>query len=349
LVSVNPLSMKKFAFLLLTVIPAIAFAQIGAKTQQNKIFGVWQNSSNGQQITLILNADGRGEFDGSDISFTTQGNKLSITSGGSTTSYTYTLAGNSLTVSGGDIDGKVVFIRSAGGTEPTQNAPVVKSTPSTNTLVGIWLGNNETVEFTKANQCVYQGQVFPYQLSGNTITIQTAQGNGTMQYAVNGNQLALTINGQTFYYAKNGATPDPSATASINNTNSTPSYAQPSGNGNIAQELVGKWCYVNVNSYNNGGSSTEQCITLNANGTYEYYSESSRSVNTNAYAGGTNSQGSDRGTWSYDGSRIHYNSSMGNGSGSYLLEKRNHPKNNDPMIVLDGQTYVTQYQKAPWR
>ena len=30
-----------------------------------------------------------------------------------------------------------------------------------------------------------------------------------MQYAVNGNQFALTINGQTFYYAKNGATPDP--------------------------------------------------------------------------------------------------------------------------------------------
>ena len=339
--------MKKFAFLLLAMIPALAFAQIGAKTQQNKIFGVWQNSSNGQQMTLILNADGRGEFDGSDISFTTQGNKLSITSGGATTNYTYTLAGNSLTVSGGDIDGKVVFTRGTSGNEQPQATPVAKSTPSTSTLVGVWLGNNETVEFTKANQCVYQGQVFPYQTSGNTISIQTAQGSSSMQYAVNGNQLALTINGQTFYYAKNGATPDPSATANTNNN--TPSYSQPAGSGNIAQELVGKWCYVNVNSYNNGGSSSEQCITLKADGTYEYYSESSRSVNTNAYSGGTSSQGSDRGTWSYDGARIYYNSSMGNGSGSYLLEKRNHPKNNDPMIVLDGQTYVTQYQKAPWR
>ena len=24
-------------------------------------------------------------------------------------------------------------------------------------------------------------------------------------------------------------------------------------------------------------------------------------------------------------------------------------KNNDPMIVLDGTTYVTFYQKSPWR
>lgn len=339
--------MKRLTLLLLAVIPALTYAQIGAKTQQTKIFGVWQNSSNGQQMTLILNADGRGEFDGSDISFTTQGNKLSITSGGATTTYTYTLAGNSLTVSGGDIDGKVVFTRGNAGSESTQATPVAKSAPVTNTLVGVWLGNNETVEFTKANQCVYQGQVFPYQTSGNIISIQTAQGSSSMQYAVNGNQLALTINGQTFYYAKNGAIPDPSATASM--SNSALAYSQPAGNGNIAQELVGKWCYVNVNSYNNGGSSSEQCITLKADGTYEYYSESSRSVNTNGYSGGTNSQGSDRGTWSYDGSRIYYNSSMGNGSGSYLLEKRNHPKNNDPMIVLDGQTYVTQYQKAPWR
>jgi len=32
----------------------------------------------------------------------------------------------------------------------------------------------------------------------------------------------------------------------------------------------------------------------------------------------------------------------------YSLEKRNHPKNRDPMIVLDGQTFVTFYDKPPW-
>lgn len=327
--------------LVILLIPVSAYSQIGAKTQQNKIHGVWQTSSGGQQTTLILNADGRGEFDGSEITFTTQGNKLSISADGATTNYTYVLQGNSLTVSGGDIEGKVVFNRSGTATEATP-APT-NPTTSTSSIVGIWTGNNETIEFTKANKCVYQGQIFTYQTTNNTVSVTTNQGNLVMPYAVNGNQLSLTINGQAFYYAKNGASPDPSATAG--QTNSQPQRST----GNIGQELVGKWCYVNVNSTNSGGSSNEQCITLKADGTYEYYSESSRSVNTNAYSGGTNSQNSDRGTWSYDGVRIHYSSAMGAGSGSYLLEKRNHPKNNDPMIVLDGMTYVTQYQKAPWR
>jgi hypothetical protein len=333
-----------YVFILL---PVFAYSQIGAKTQQNKIQGTWVANISGVEMTLQLNADGSGTFDGDKIKYTAQAGKLSLTiiSQAETQTYAYVLQVNSLTVSGGDIEGKVVFTRS--GVTPEASPSTTQPAVSTNTIVGIWAGNNETIEFTKANKCVYQGQVFSYQTANNTVTIQTAQGNLSMPYAVNGNQLSLTINGQIFYYAKNGAAPDPSATANANRN--TASQPQGNGNGNVAQELVGKWCYVNVSNYNSGASSSEQCITLKADGTYEYYSESSRSVNTNAYSGGTNSQNSDRGTWSYDGSRIYYTSSMGAGSGSYLLEKRNHPKNNDPMIVLDGQTYVTQYQKAPWR
>ncbi len=349
MVSVNPTAMKKLIALafLSFLIPVYAHSQIGAKAQQNKIQGVWVANISGVEMTLELNADGTGTFDGDKIRYTAQTGKLSMTiiSQAETQNYAYVLQGSSLTVSGGDIEGKVVFTR--GGTAPEATPVATKPAAATNTIVGIWAGNNETIEFTKSGQCVYQGQVFPYQITNNTVTIQTAQSNLSMPYSVNGNQLSLTINGQPFYYAKNGATPDPNATANANrNTNS---QLQVNGNRNVAQELVGKWCYVNVNNYNSGASSSEQCITLKADGTYEYYSESSRSVNTSGYSGGTNSQNSDRGTWSYDGSRIYYSSSMGAGSGSYLLEKRNHPKNNDPMIVLDGQTYVTQYQKAPWR
>ena len=344
LVSANPAAMKKLIGIVIValLIPFFGSAQIGAKTQQVKIHGVWQTTSGGQQTTLMLNADGRGEFDGSEITFTVQGNKLSIIAGGATTVYTYVLQNNSLTVSGGDIDGKVVFTRS--GTPANETTPTNTATPASasNNIVGIWSGNNETIEFTKAGKCVYLGQVYSYQAANGNITLQTAQGNISMAYGVSGNQLALTINGQTFNYSKNGA-PITGVTPSANTTASTGGAKQ------VAQDLVGKWCYVNVNSTNSGGSSTEQCITLKADGTYEYYSESSRSVNANTYSGGTNSQNSDRGTWSYDGSRIYYSSSMGAGSGSYVLEKRNHPKNNDPMIVLDGQTYVTFYQKAPWR
>ena len=35
---------------------------------------------------------------------------------------------------------------------------------------------------------------------------------------------------------------------------------------------------------------------------------------------------------------------------SCKLEKRNHPKNvNDPMIVLDGDAFVTATQRPPWK
>jgi hypothetical protein len=334
--------MKKLIALVFVVllIPAYTYSQIGAKVQQNKIQGTWVANTSGVEMTLVLNGDGTGTFDGDKIKYTSKNNKLSITiiSQAETLSYDYALTGDLLNVSGGDLEGIVVFTR-AGSSTDTGAKPVGLS----NSIVGIWSGNNETIEFTKAGQCVYQGQVFPYQTANGTVTLQTIQGNVNMPYSANGNQLSLTINGQTFYYAKNGATPTPGSTQPAQSTATT------GGSKTVAQELVGKWCYVNVNSYNSGASSSEQCITLKADGTYEYYSESSRSVNTGTYAGGTNSQNSDKGTWTYDGSRIHYTSSMGAGSGSYLLEKRNHPKNNDPMIVLDGQTYVTQYQKAPWR
>jgi hypothetical protein len=120
------------------------------------------------------------------------------------------------------------------------------------------------------------------------------------------------------------------------------------GKGTISQELVGKWCYVNVNSTYSGGSSSSTCFTLNADGSYEYYSESSRSVNTADMNGGISSQNSDRGTWTVQGDRIYYNSQT-QGQGYYQFQKRNHPKNGDPMIVIDGEAYVTFYNKEPWR
>ncbi|HEY3429252.1 MAG TPA: hypothetical protein VGK39_01165 [Cyclobacteriaceae bacterium] len=333
--------MKTFSILVFSIVITIAHGQIGAKAQQNKIQGTWLNNSFGYQMTLILNADGSGEFDGEAIKYTTKENKFNMTivAEQQTISYNYNLQGNSLTVSGGDLEAPVTFTRNGSVTETTSVAQnkVGASVAVDKSLIGVWSGNNETIEFTSNGHCVYTGQTYPYEISGSNITLQTSQGGFVMAYMVKGNLLSLTVNGQTIQYTKGK-----SATAQ--------NKAQTTGSGKrVAQELVGKWCYVNVNSTNSGGSSSQQCITLKADGTYEYYGESSRSVNTNAYSGGTSSQSSDHGTWTYDGVRVYYTSSAGAGSGSYSLEKRNHPKNNDPMIVLDGVTYVTFYQKDPWR
>jgi hypothetical protein len=97
------------------------------------------------------------------------------------------------------------------------------------------------------------------------------------------------------------------------------------------------------------GSYSGRCITLRADGTYVYVEEGSRSVQTEEMAGGTASQGTDSGTWYVEGNRLYYQSAT-EGSGSYRLERRNHPVNtNDPMIVLDEEPFVTTVRRAPWK
>jgi hypothetical protein len=317
--------------------------QIGAKAQQGKIYGIWANNEFGFQMTLMLNSDGTGEFDGDVIRYVLQGDKLQVTQAGTTNAYIYLLKENSLTLSGGDLEKPVTFSRQgvSNASSVTEN-PQAKTTKDSGpvgaipqNLLGLWSGYNETIEFKADAQCVYRGQPWPYTVSGNMITLQTPQGNFMMAYAISGNQLNLTINGQNLTYTKGAA-------------GGTTTTAGSAAGRNIDMSIVGKWCYMNVYSNNSGGSSSSECIVLKQDGTYEYSSESSRSVNTPDLYGGTSSQGSDRGTWWVEGDRIYYNSQT-NGQGSYKLEKRNHPKNtSDPMIVLDGKTFVTFYNRPAW-
>jgi hypothetical protein len=329
----------KTRFLILFLVPIAVIAQIGAKTQQGKIFGIWQNAQFGYQMTLMLNADGSGEFDGEMIKFTYQGGKLSIVQDGQATVYSYILQDNSLSLSGGDLDQAITFTRSGAQEQTTVavNDPNLKSQSNSVTdtgLIGLWSGNGETIEFKPDGQCVYLGNTFSYQLSQGHVILATAQGNAMFAYSIKGNQLNLIANGQQVTYSR-GATK-----GGIASDNSKA--------GNVSQELVGKWCWTNVSSTNTGGSSSSECIVLNANGTYEYASERSMDTNTNAFYAGTSSQGSDQGTWWVQGDKIFYNSQT-KGQGSYQLQKQNHPKTGDPMILLNGEPYVTFYQKQPWR
>jgi hypothetical protein len=117
----------------------------------------------------------------------------------------------------------------------------------------------------------------------------------------------------------------------------------PSASSN-GQELVGKWCDVAAMSTGGGSSSRMACFELKPDGTYTYNAESSRSVS----AGSTASQSSDAGRWSYKGNQLIAQSRNGQ-TYTYNLEKRNHPKNKrDPMICLNGQCYVTYYNKPAW-
>ena len=98
----------------------------------------------------------------------------------------------------------------------------------------------------------------------------------------------------------------------------------------------------NVNS-NSGGRMSNRCFTLYENGTYEYYSETSSSGPVASSA----SQESDSGTWTATSTTITRNS-RSLGTETYSLERRNHPKTGDPMIVFDGDAYVTYSPRRPW-
>jgi hypothetical protein len=116
----------------------------------------------------------------------------------------------------------------------------------------------------------------------------------------------------------------------------------------IDPSMVGQWCYVASFSANaGGGSQSSRCFELRADGTYTFQSESSMSAYAPGMWGGTTSSDADSGRWSVSGGSIVAQSNSGSVN-RYPLEKRNHPKNRDPMLCLDGDCYVTQYQKAPW-
>lgn len=114
-------------------------------------------------------------------------------------------------------------------------------------------------------------------------------------------------------------------------------------NGSNPPELVGKWCYLANIQANDGGRMSERCFVLNGNGTYQYHSETS---NSNPY-GGSSSQTDDSGRWSATATTITAQSNSGE-TYNYSLEKRNHPKTGDPMLIVDGDAYVTFYQRQPW-
>ena len=88
---------------------------------------------------------------------------------------------------------------------------------------------------------------------------------------------------------------------------------------------------------------SNRCFVLNSNGTYEYSSETSSS----GQYGGSASQEYDAGRWSATRTTLTAMSNR-NGRMVYPIELKNHPKTGDPMIVVDGDAYVTAYQRRPW-
>ncbi|MBS1681209.1 MAG: hypothetical protein JST48_05815 [Bacteroidetes bacterium] len=111
----------------------------------------------------------------------------------------------------------------------------------------------------------------------------------------------------------------------------------------IAPELVGKWCFINLTTTDD--ALTNSCLSLNSDGTYE------ATLDRASLPGGTSVpalQDNDYGKWWVSGNRIFYQSNV-NGQGSFVFQKINHPRlDRTPMIVINGVGFASASGHEPW-
>ena len=203
-------------------------------------------------------------------------------------------------------------------------APATPDSPVVNPIVGTWRhATRGLARFNADGTGTVDGTPGRYEIHGNQLTLIGPADRTTVGFEVHGDVLTLIAGGQTLTLDR---------------------VKEETGAGGVRPELVGKWCWMTQTNVLNGARQSNRCITLNGNGSYLYEGL------TDSYGpnGGATGEQSDAGTWTATETTITAHSRSGKTT-TYQLEKRNHPKNQlDPMIVLDGQPFVTFYNKPPW-
>lgn len=295
--------------------------------------GTWETQGPHGVIRLVLKPDGTGTFGGGPVRWQFNQGILSLTGpNGTTVMYNAALAENTLIVSGGNLTQPVVFKKAApevGSAGPKTGG----EGKSRDGLVGRWQGPAGIVEVKADGTMLIQGVPYRYNVQGDTLTLIGNDGSLPVPFRLDGDSLTMTLRGQVVTLKRIAAD----------------GAGQAAGPGGIAAELVGKWCYFSsFSATSGGGSMTDECFTLFANGTYQYHREGNISAYAPGIHGSTASQTDDTGTWRLSGTTITVVSRT-QGASTYTLEKRNHPKTGDPMLCLDGRCFVTYNQRPPWR
>jgi hypothetical protein len=304
--------------LLLILAAAIALAQ------PEKLPGTWVRTVGGQTYTLELQTNGSGTLNGAPLQWRLAQGILTFDVGTgrphvASAAVTDTML--TLTPANGPA---IVFNRA--GASPPATKPAAKPTAEAqgcHGLVGSWRSPDAVITLTAEGTTVIAGVSYRYTSDGKIITLTGADGVFRFPYTLDGQRLTVTMNGTPVTLeclvdnAPGGSTP---------------------------QDLAGKWCYLSNFSANSGGRISSQCIVLRANGTYEYAADTSSSGPVASSA----TQERDSGTWTATGNTLTAHSATRGTTTVYTLEKRNHPKNRDPMIVLNGKAFVTYGPRAPW-
>lgn len=226
-----------------------------------------------------------------------------------------------------------------------QTGPKAKESPEKK-LQGFWKSSEAIVEFKPGSRVTINNEEYDFALVASTLIVSNSEGEMNFPYKLAGDVLTVWVEGRKVVY--NRMTADEIADLKASRQRSGGGSGQTGttrggGGGGIPQDLVGKWCYQANVQAQGGGRQSDICFTLKGDGSYEYTGEASNS-NPN---GGSNSQSWDYGRWSATATSLTAHSNSGE-TKTYTLERRNHPKTRDPMLMVDGDAFVTYYKKNPW-
>ena len=303
----------------------IVLMSTSVSAQQPPLVGSWQSPDVGLKVTF--NADGTGVLDGAPIKYTIRGAQLVVDEAGTINIYTFKMDGNALTVSGGNLDTPLRFVRDSNSGGFARRKHDQSPQKPGGGLVGHWKSSEATVQIKEDGTLILNGSPFRYAVKGKNIIIGNEEGMMQFPFELSGDTLNVQVDGRTVVYRRLSEDEAQSSASS----------------GSNPQELAGKWCYMSNVNASGGGRMSNRCFTLYENGTYEYYAETTSSGPIASSA----SQESDSGTWNVSGGTITAHS-RSRGTLVFTLEKRNHPKTGDPMLVLDGDAYVTYSPRQPW-
>ena len=283
-----------------------------ATTAAPAVVGEWRGSN----AIVRVNADGTATIGAKSHRWTVDGNVITFSGDGEPIRLPFEMAGNTWTWK--FPDRQLVLTRVAVGSSPSVTA---------SSILGHWQGPNGVAQFNPDGTATVGGLVYRYSQTGDQLTLQGADGTFTAAVQIAADTMSWVVNGKTLGFQRAATT---------------------GAVGGIMPELVGKWCQATNLNNSSGTYSRSACITLLANGSFEYASDFGATGQVAGGAYGTSSDNNDTGTWTATPTSISSNSKK-TGVRTFRLEKRNHAKTGDPMIVLDGTEFTTAFQKAPWR
>ena len=204
------------------------------------IAGTWEHKgANGETITFTLNPDGSAKIDDEAAKYTVAGNTISVVIDGETIRYTFKVEGDSMTVSGGDLDKPTAFTRKgappahkrglgakikpgAGDakTDPAKPSPfdvagaltgeakpADKPAAAPATLIGKWHAEDGSeLSFTE-DHFKFGGRDIPYNAVDGKITLTGPKGQIQWPYELTGDQLTLTLEGNKQVLKRMGGAP----------------------------------------------------------------------------------------------------------------------------------------------